>query len=158
MWLYGKCKRADQSVLQDDEVIQNYSYPRIIEDNTVSRTIDLQSNTTMGDAALRRGIQESRNQYENEILYRSQLDEAIRASNAEMNNNMVNRSATVPWTRPLSTVATTESVTVTNRPSSRPSNHETVYNVASSLNGSTEQTGTTSSTEVGLKIISIKHT
>lgn len=46
----------------------------------------------MSDAALRRGIQESLNQYEYDILYYSQLEEALRASTAQEITDSANES------------------------------------------------------------------
>ena len=46
----------------------------------------------MSDAALRRGIQESLNQYEYDILYYSQLEEALRASTAQEITDSENKS------------------------------------------------------------------
>ena len=46
----------------------------------------------MSDAALRRGIQESLNQYEYDIVYHSQLEEALRASTAQEITDSANKS------------------------------------------------------------------
>ena len=89
IWIYEKCKRNDTIVEEDHHhYLSTHSNPRIIEDDTVSRTRYIP--TSMGDAALRRAEQESHNQYEYDILYRSQLDEALRASRVQQNNNATN--------------------------------------------------------------------
>ena len=89
IWIYEKCKRNDTIVEEDHHQYQStHSNPRIIEDVTVSRTRYIP--TSMGDAALPRAEQESRYQYEYDILYRSQLEEALRASRVQQNNNATN--------------------------------------------------------------------
>ena len=81
--------------------IQNNSNPRIVEDNIRH----VSNNSVMSDAALRRGKEESRRQFEAEIVYRSQLDEALRESRTQQHNNSTNispnRSATAPSSSPV---------------------------------------------------------
>ena len=64
----------------------NYPNPRIDEDTTVSRRHHLPTNSSMGDAELRLVEDLSRAEYENEIIYRSQIDEAKRLSKLQTNN------------------------------------------------------------------------
>ena len=89
VWIYGKCKRDDTIVENNHHSYQStYSNPRIIEDDTVSGRQYIP--TSMSDAALRRGMQESRNQYESDMLFQLQLEETLRASRAQQNNNSTN--------------------------------------------------------------------
>ena len=66
--------------------------PRIIEDTRASARLDTPTNSSLSDAALRRGIEESLTQYEFDRVYHLQLEEAVRASRAQQNSNSINIS------------------------------------------------------------------
>lgn len=103
VWIYGKCKRSEDN---------HHPYPtndfntRINEDYTASRR--QHSANTMNDAALRRGLQQSRDHYESEIVFQSNLDQAIRASRAQHIIDSNNRTTGRPTTT-SSTVTTNDS-------------------------------------------------
>ena len=103
VWLSAKFKKNDTNIDNHQSyptsisseiptyTIQN-SNPRIIEDATASARLEIPTNSSLSDAALRRGIEESLTQYEFDRVNRLQLEEALRASRAQQNNRSINIS------------------------------------------------------------------
>ena len=119
VWIYGKCKRSEDN---------NHPYPN-------NPRID-EENTSISDAALRRGLQLSRDQYESEVTFQSEFDEAIRASIAQQNIDSNKRLTHIPT---ITSATTAKIVSPTPAPTeSRPTPTEPT-SLTGQTNGSTNR-------------------
>ena len=96
----------------------NNTNSRIIEDTTVTGRHNLPINSSMSDAALRRGIKESLNQYEYDRAYHLQLNEVFRASRAQQNINRIHELIERSTTPSLTALTIGSPTTTAHSPSS----------------------------------------